>query len=89
MNRPRPTRKFIEIFPAALLSQRETWEGATHLLPTNTCLLVTDTKTKKQTEIMRLVARSFRNAGWQVLIWMPPANNSNTIQINNEQGVNR
>jgi hypothetical protein len=73
MNSQRATRKFIEIFPAALLSQRGAWEKAAHLLPPNTCLLVTDTKTQKQVEVMRMVARSFRNAGWQVLIWSRPS----------------
>lgn len=70
-NNPDPSKKFVEIFPATLLSQRGVWARAAHLLPANTCLLITDTKTKKQTEVMRMVARCFRNAGWQVLIWMP------------------
>ena len=73
MNHHRFYKKSVQIFPAALLPQRKIWERAIHLLPTNTCLLVTDTKTQKQTELMRRVAQSFRNDGWQVLIWMPPS----------------
>jgi len=66
------SKQAIQIFPAALLSQRKIWESALPLLPAHTCLLVTDTKTQKQTQIMRRIAQSFRDDGWQVLIWMPP-----------------
>ncbi len=66
------TRQAIKIFPATLLSQPRAWEAATQLLPANTCLLVTDTRSQKQTELMRWLARTFRREGWQVLIWLPP-----------------
>ena len=61
----------IQLFPASLLPQRRLWQRALPLLPKNTCLLAAITKNPKQTEIMRKLARSFRNDGWQVLIWMP------------------
>ena len=72
MNYHKFHKKAVQIFPAALLSQRKTWESAVPLLTSNTCLLVTNTKTQKQTEIMRRIAQSFRDDGWQVLIWLPP-----------------
>lgn len=72
----RVTKPAVQIFPAALLSQRKAWENAAHLLPARTCLLVTDNKTPKQTELMRTIARSFRDDGWSVLIWMPPRRKS-------------
>lgn len=65
-------KKVIQLFPAAMLSQRKTWQNAIPLLPTKTCLLVTDAKSQKQTQLMRNVAQTFRDQGWQVLIWMPP-----------------
>ena len=78
MNSRRPTKKSIEMFPAALLSQRRAWEGAAQLLPANTCLLVTDTTNQKQTEIMRRLAKTFRDEGWLVLIWMSPNSSQNS-----------
>jgi len=72
MNRYPISYQVVQIFPAALLSHRKIWESAAHLLPAHTCLLVTDTKNEKQTQIMRHLARSFQHKGWQVLIWMPP-----------------
>jgi hypothetical protein len=64
-------RQAVQIFSGTLLGQQKTWENAIPLLPTNTCLLVTDTKTQKQTVLMRQIAQSFRDEGWQVLIWLP------------------
>jgi hypothetical protein len=72
MNHHKFNKKAIQLFPAAMLLQPRAWEGAVPLLPPNTCLLVTDTKTQKQTQLMRQIAQSFRDDGWQVLIWMPP-----------------
>lgn len=65
-------RKPVQIFPGTLLGQQKHWESAIPLLPANTCLLVTDTKTQRQTALMRQIVQSFRDEGWQVLIWLPP-----------------
>jgi hypothetical protein len=70
-------RQAIQIFPGTLLGQQKNWESTIPLLPANTCLLVTDTKTQKQTALMRQIAQSFRNDGWQVLIWLPPTKAEN------------
>lgn len=72
------TQKVVQLFPAALLPDQEMWENAIPLLPAKTCLLVTNAKTHKQTQLMRNVAQTFRNQGWQVLIWMPPKSPSNS-----------
>jgi hypothetical protein len=68
----RITKKVVQLFPATLLRDQKPWGNAIPLLPTKTCLLVTNAKTQKQTQLMRNVAQTFRNQGWQVLIWMPP-----------------
>jgi hypothetical protein len=70
-------RQAVQIFPAALLGQQKSWASAIPLLPRNTCLLVTDTRTQKQTALMRQLAQSFRDDGWQVLIWLPPSKAQN------------
>lgn len=64
-------RKAVQIFPGTLLGEQKSWKSAIPLLPANTCLLITNTKTQKQTQLMRWIAQSFRDEGWQVLIWLP------------------
>jgi len=65
----RPTKKYIEIFPAALLPQRAAWQGVARSLPAGACLLVTNPENQQQTQFMLELARSFRVKGWQVTIW--------------------
>jgi hypothetical protein len=77
MNRYQVSKQVVQIFPAALLSQRKIWQSTIPLLPAHTCLLVTDTSTQKQTVLMRQIAQSFRSGGWQVLIWMTPMKTEN------------
>jgi hypothetical protein len=71
MRQPLYTQQTI-IFSGGLWSQQSHWQKLTYLLPKNACLLVVDTQNKKQTQVMREIARSFQDKGRQVLIWMPP-----------------
>jgi len=60
----------IEIFPAALLAQRELWQQAAHSLPAGTYLLVTG---EQPLQAMRTITQSLRQRGREVIIWMTPA----------------
>lgn len=84
----KPNRKTVQLFPATLLGQQQSWASTIPLLPANTCLLVTDTKTQKQTALMRQIAQSFRDEGWQVLIWLP-ANKAKTFEDENKTKLDR
>jgi hypothetical protein len=59
----------VEIFPAALLSQRGAWQGIVHSLPASACLLVVNPRAKQQTKFMQILARFFRQKGRQVVVW--------------------
>ena len=67
-----PISNSTEIFSGALWSQRHLWRKALPLLPANSYLLVVNPEDEKQTRLMRTLARSFRDKGRQVLIWLSP-----------------
>lgn len=62
-------KHYIEILPAALLSQRGTWQQAARSLPVGACLLITNPKDKEQTELMRALVHPFHEKGKRVFIW--------------------
>lgn len=62
-------KHYIEILPASLLTQRGSWERVANSLPTGGCLLVMDPENRKQTELMRGVARVLREDGREVVVW--------------------
>lgn len=62
-------KPYIEILPAALLLQRPVWQKKAATLPSGTCLLVADRRQADQTNLMQVLAQSFRKKGWQVVIW--------------------
>jgi len=62
-------KPFIEILPAALLSQRQAWQEKARTLPAGTCLLVVDRHKSGQTQFMQMLAQSFREKGRQVVLW--------------------
>lgn len=62
-------KHYIEIFPAALLSQRQAWKTIAQALPAGACLLVTNPNNKEQTKLMQTVTQSFRQQGKQVFFW--------------------
>jgi hypothetical protein len=65
-----PHRKpYIEILPAALLSQRQTWQETARSLPAGAYFLVTDPKNEPQTQLMLELAQSFREQGRWVTVW--------------------
>lgn len=64
-----PYKHYIEIFPAALLSQRWTWEKMTYGLPARACLLITNPKDKAQTKFMDKLTQLFRQKGRSVIVW--------------------
>ena len=62
-------KPYIEILPAALLSQRQVWQKKAETLPAGTCLLVVDRHQTGQSKFMQILAQSFREKGWQVVLW--------------------
>ena len=79
MTQHQPIKKSTEIFAGAMWSQRHLWQKAIPLLPVNSYLLVINPENEKQTLLMQKLARSFRNKGRQVHIWISPAQ-SNHIE---------
>lgn len=68
--RTEPYKHYIEIMPAALLSQRRAWQEKANSLPVGACLLITNSKDKQQTELMQTLSQSFREKGRLVVIWV-------------------
>ena len=62
-------KHYIEILPAALLSQRRARQPITRNLPAGSCLLITNPNNKEQTKLMQTVTQSFRQQGKQVFFW--------------------
>ena len=65
------SKSYLEILPAALLSQRQTWQEAVQSLPAGACLLITDLHHSRQTELMQILACSFRRKGRPAIVWTP------------------
>jgi hypothetical protein len=64
---PYPTKP-IEIMPAALLSQKDTWHPIIQALPANTCLLVSNLNHPRQNALIFRLSQSFRRKGTQVFV---------------------
>ena len=62
-------KPYIEIMPAALLSQRKAWQKIARSLPASACLLVTNPNDTQQAQFMHSLAQSFREKGRQVIVW--------------------
>jgi hypothetical protein len=62
-------KHYIEILPAAYLSQRRTWQPVAQSLPVGGCLLVTNPENKTQTRMMQTVIQAFRKRGKLVRVW--------------------
>jgi len=62
-------KRYLEIMPAACLSQRKRWRQAAKALPVGGCLLVTDPRTPGQTELFQALIRCFRQKGRPVMVW--------------------
>ena len=65
--RVQPTKNYIEIMPAALLSRRKSWEGVARGMPRAGCLLVTNLHNQ---QVMRQISQALKEKGRQVVIWI-------------------
>ena len=60
----------IEIFPAALLSQRQAWGRVARSLPSHACLLMIDAEKQPQhNRVTRQLVQAFRRRGRPVFVW--------------------
>jgi hypothetical protein len=69
-----PSQKPTAIFSAALWSHQRLWQGAARLLPGDAYLLVADTTNRKQSLLMKKVARLLSQKGRLVYTWEPAKN---------------
>jgi hypothetical protein len=62
-------KHYIEILPAACMSQRGAWQELARSLPVGACLLVTNLNDRGQTRLMQTLAQAFRRKGRRVVVW--------------------
>ena len=72
--KPYKPKPYIEIMSGSLWAQQQKWRQVASVLPANACLLVTHGNDPRHTQVMRQIAREFRDGGRQVLIWLMPPN---------------
>jgi hypothetical protein len=65
-----PSKLYLEILPAAMLSQRRAWQGVARNLPLGGYLIVVDTKNQFQADLARRITRTLKQKGRQVVIWL-------------------
>jgi hypothetical protein len=65
----RTAKHYLEIMPAACLSQRSHWRQAAQSLPYGGCLLVTDSRKPKQARLFQALIPYLRQKGRSVLVW--------------------
>lgn len=65
----RKYKSYLEILPAAFLSQRHAWQGLASSLPSGACLLVADPNNREMAGVIRTLAQFFREKGRRVVIW--------------------
>ncbi len=85
MTNQRLSKQPTTIFSAALWSQQRLWQEAARLLPRDAYLLVADTTNKKQSQLMKRVARLLSQKGRLVYTWEPAKNQAERFEDQNEQ----
>ena len=63
------SKHYLEIMPAACLSQRKRWRQAAQALPVGGCLLVTNPHTPGQAKLFQALILCFRQKGRPVIVW--------------------
>ena len=62
-----PTHQF-ELFPASLLAKRRLWQRMTQDLPANGCLLILQSESRTQAQLVQRLGQAFRAQGRRVFV---------------------
>jgi hypothetical protein len=62
------TKHPFDLFPANLLVQRRRWQGLTHTLPKNGCLLILQKANAFQAQLVQRLGRAFQAQGRHVFV---------------------
>lgn len=64
----KPTKKYIELLPAALLPIKKEWQRISRELPSGTCLIILPDHNPRIERQMRMVAQVFEQRGHMVQV---------------------